>query len=80
MTRLDTERQNRLEPKRIEYAIQQIQKLGFEVNKVSDHEINFQYKGHIIKFFPYSGWATGSTIKVSTTNRGNSDWLIARFR
>lgn len=63
MTRLDTERQNRLEPKRIEYAIQQIQKLGFEVNKVSDHEINFQYKGHIIKFFPYSGWATGSTIK-----------------
>ena len=58
MTRLDTERQNRLEPKRIEYAIQQIQKLGFEVNKVSDHEINFQYKGHTIKFFPYSGWAT----------------------
>jgi hypothetical protein len=41
MTRLDTERQNRLEPKRIEYAIQQIQKLGIEVNKVSDHEINF---------------------------------------
>ncbi|MCM1031603.1 MAG: hypothetical protein NC410_09225 [Oscillibacter sp.] len=63
MKRLDTERQKQLEPKRMEYAIQKIQQLGFEVKRISDSEINFQHKGHTIKFFPYSGWATGSTIK-----------------
>lgn len=25
--------------------------------------IEFEYKGHIVKYFPYSGWATGKTIK-----------------
>lgn len=25
--------------------------------------IEFEYKGHSIKYFPYSGWATGKTIK-----------------
>lgn len=63
MARLDIERQKQLEPKRVEYAIQKIQQLGFEVNRVSDSEINFKHKGHTIRFFPYSGWASGATIK-----------------
>ncbi len=25
--------------------------------------IEFEYKGHSIKYFPYSEWATGKTIK-----------------
>ena len=29
--------------------------------------IEFEYKGHIVKYFPYSGWATGKTI---TDGRG----------
>jgi len=63
MARLDIERQKQLQSKRMEYAIQKIQQLGFEVNRVSDSEINFKHKGHTIRFFPYSGWASGATIK-----------------
>lgn len=29
----------------------------------TDKMIEFEYKGHSIKYFPYSGWATGKTIK-----------------
>lgn len=63
MTRLDTERQRQLEPVRMQYAIQKISGLGFKIKQASDNEINFEHKGHTIKFFPYSGWATGATIK-----------------
>lgn len=63
MARLNTERQNKLEPIRMRTAINEIQRLGLTILNCTDKMIEFDYKGHSIKYFPYSGWATGKTIK-----------------
>jgi len=64
MPRLDIERQLKLEPKRMETAKIEIEKLGYKVIEVSNTQLKFEhYMGHIINYFPYSGWAYGSTIK-----------------
>ena len=61
--RLDIERQKELEPKRLAYAKEQITALGFEILYEDEKEIRFRFKGEVVKFFPYTGWATGKTIK-----------------
>lgn len=64
MARLDTDKQKELEPKRMEYATQQLHAAGIKsVFAVTDKCLEFDFKGEKIKFFPYSGWATGKTIK-----------------
>lgn len=63
MARLDVERQTELEPLRMRYAKEQISALGYEVSEHDGNELRFFHKGKIVKFFPYSGWATGATIK-----------------
>lgn len=63
MPRLNIERQHRLEPQRMDYAQRQIEKLGYKVNRVSDNQLRFEFKDSTINFFPYSGWASGATIK-----------------
>ncbi|RZK60233.1 MAG: hypothetical protein EOO91_02230 [Pedobacter sp.] len=44
-------------------AIAAISALGYEVKVMDETQINFQYKEHTIRFFPYSGWASGKTIR-----------------
>lgn len=61
--RQDQEREARLQPKRKEYAIEQINNLGIPVLFSTDTRIEFLWKGHKVLFFPYSGWHSGSTIK-----------------
>lgn len=63
MARLNIERQRRLEPTRIEYAISHIQALGFEIVQRDNTQIQFIHKGQTVTFFPYSGWATGKSIR-----------------
>lgn len=63
MARLDTERQQRLEPTRMEYAIKKLTELGFTPEKVGGTQLTFIYKGATIRLFPYSGWHTGKTIQ-----------------
>lgn len=63
MSRLNTERQNKLEPIRMRTAINEIQRLGLTILNCTDKMIEFEYKVHSIKYYPYSGWATGKTIK-----------------
>ena len=60
--RLDQERESELQPKRMEYAKAEISKLGFKYI-ADDTTICFQFNGHQVKLFPYSGWHTGKTIK-----------------
>ena len=62
MARLNIERQKELEPIRIARAQQALENLGFEVMRIDDNTLEFQFKDSVIKFYPYSGWATGSTI------------------
>ena len=64
MARLDIERQNTLEPRRMEFAKKEIEKKGYVVWIISDTQLRFEHQGgHCVNFFPYSGWATGATIK-----------------
>lgn len=62
MPRLDIQRQTELEPQRIEFAKDQIKALGYEITFENKTEIRFWFKGKTVRFFPYSGWASGSTI------------------
>lgn len=62
--RLDTERQQEFEPKRMQHAINQLESLGFKVIKIlNNNELWFSFNGSVVRFFPYSGWHTGKTIK-----------------
>lgn len=63
MPRLNIERQKDLEPKRLEKACNEIEKLGFPIIYKDSTKITFPFKGGFISFFPYSGWATGNGIK-----------------
>ena len=63
MARLNIERQNELEPGRIEYCKNEIQKLGYEIIYETNVYIQFMFKGHKITLYPYSGWHTGKSIK-----------------
>lgn len=63
MGRLDKDRQARIEPERVQYAKQKIKDLGIDITFESSTRIEFQFNGSLVKFFPYSGWHTGKTIK-----------------
>lgn len=60
--RLDKDREAKLEPKRMEHALEQIKKLGYSTGS-GEKYIIFEHKGEIVRFFPYSGWATGKSIR-----------------
>ena len=62
MARLDKERQQTLEPKRMEKAIKEIEGLGYEIENKFDNHIKFIHKGFRVTYFPYSGWASGKSI------------------
>jgi len=72
MSRLDKERQERLEPVRIQRAVNALKKLGLEPTEVTSTHVAFLYKGQRVTYFAYSGWATGRTI---TDCRGLSNLL-----
>ena len=61
--RLDQERESTLQPKRLKKAIEEIEKLGKKTILVDDVKIVFMHKNSPVTYFPYSGWATGKTIK-----------------
>jgi len=61
--RLDQDRQKRLEQPRTQKAIEAIEALGYEILFKSDKEIEFEHIGDRVKFFPYSGWHSGKSIK-----------------
>lgn len=61
--RLNIDRQNKLEPQRLNYAKEQLAKLGYVLTFETDTRLEFMFKGEKIQLFPYSGWHTGKTIK-----------------
>lgn len=64
MARLDTDRQKELEPSRLFTALMELGKLDCVTDIVSSSKlIEFTYKENVIKYYPYSGWATGRGIK-----------------
>lgn len=60
--RLNQEREEKLQPIRIENCKKKLQSLGFVISQEDSTKIVFDYKGSPIQFFPYSGWHAGKTI------------------
>jgi hypothetical protein len=60
--RLNQEREDILQPKRIEGCKAKLESLGFVVTQ-ADVSLKFQYRGSTITFWPYSGWHSGKSIK-----------------
>ena len=61
--RQDKEREKELQPKRIQWAIDAITNLGFEIVNEDETKIQFFFEGEWVTFYPYSGWHTGKSIK-----------------
>ena len=62
--RLDIDKQNELEPKRIEFAKNSLKQLGLKIISANDKTIKFVYKDELITLYPYSGWFTGDRKSV----------------
>ncbi len=63
MPRLNIERQGKLEPLRLSVAKKEIMSLGCEIIFECDTRIEFMFNDKLVKYYPYSGWATGASIK-----------------
>lgn len=61
--RLDKDRQKELEPLRINVGKQKLQELGIQVTFEDKTSLHFEYKGHTVRFFPYSGYYSGKSVK-----------------
>lgn len=65
--RFDKDLYNDITERRMKYAVDQLLSLGLDLNIKStngkDNVILFLWRGSQISFWPYSGWATGKTIK-----------------
>ncbi len=62
--RIDQDREKKLEPQRMEYAIGQLHAAGIKsVFAATDKSLEFDFKGNKITLWPYSGWHQGKGIK-----------------
>ena len=61
--RLNQEREARLQPKRYNHAVKELRIRGFIVEVLDDKHFRFLFKDEWITYYPYSGWASGITIK-----------------
>lgn len=62
-SRLDQEREARLQPKRIATAKASLEGLGYSLTFEGADRVEFEHEGHTVRFWPYSGWHSGKTIK-----------------
>lgn len=65
--RLDQEKEAELSPKRMEYAFTKINNAGYDILHSDSTKLIFEFNGHQVTLFPYSGWHTGKSI---TDGRG----------
>lgn len=61
--RLNQERQQHLEPRRMQYAIDQLSEHDVHIIHMGEKSLKFLFKGHPVTFYPYSGWFTGKTVQ-----------------
>lgn len=63
MPRLNKNKQDKLEPKRLAFAKQELISLGYAILEETETSLVFYHQTQKVTFFPYSGWHTGKTIK-----------------
>jgi hypothetical protein len=64
------------EPSRLEYAKQELEKLGYITTQPYNDRLEFRYKNNKITVYPYKGWFSGKGIK---DGRG-IDYLIKQLK
>jgi hypothetical protein len=60
--RLDQEREALLQPERMSTCIKTLVDMGFDVVQIDHTQLEFKFKGNVIKLYPYSGWFTGKGV------------------
>lgn len=63
MGRLDKQREAELQPKRILFAKSELNKRGIQITSETSTTLEFNHKSEVVRFFPYSGWFTGKSVK-----------------
>ena len=66
------ERQQELQPGRVDYARTRVEALGYPVTEVNATTLQFTFRGSPVTLYPYFGWFTGRTI---TDGRGIKNLL-----
>lgn len=61
--RLNQEREENLQPQRMESCQKKLEEMGFDVKSDGSTLLSFVYKGKQVQFWPYSGWHSGATIR-----------------
>lgn len=61
--RLDKDREATVQPQRIAECKKKLQGMGFTITAEDNTKLEFNFKGNLVRFFPYSGWHTGKSIK-----------------
>lgn len=56
------DRKEKLTPSRMQKAIDELSKV-VTISSIGNDYIIFIYKGHKCRYWPYSGWASGKSIK-----------------
>lgn len=54
---------NTVQASRVDYAISELADIGIDVHYKDNFKIKFLYQGHEVTFFPFTGWATGKSIR-----------------
>lgn len=57
------ERRDQKEGSRVDFAVSQLERLGYQVERVSNAILKFVFRGETVTLFPYTGWFTGKTVK-----------------
>lgn len=61
--RLDQEREERLQPQRMESCQEELERLGYTVTSDNYSTLKFEYNGNTITLWPYSGWFSGKGVQ-----------------
>lgn len=77
MARLNIERQNKLEPKRMAYTHERLTTLTeVDIIETTDKRIVFKFKGEKVTLYPYSGYFNGKSVRAG---RG-IDYLLDQLK
>lgn len=63
MARLNIDKQKKVEPIRLDYAISRLKTVGFEPIDITNVSFKIKYKNNLITIYPYSGWFSGKGVK-----------------
>jgi hypothetical protein len=58
------EKRRRLQPSRIKGTQEELESWGYVVTRVNDTLLTFVHEGHLVRFWPYTGWHSGKSIKM----------------